>query len=544
MPTKATRASGILRGLIGLLLLTVTACKPAAVAQEDGGPEVSKPGQAEKSAPRVAANSDPAADPDVLADRWSAIVQQGQKIGFGRETVRRDQGQGGGPTTIRTTSIQQFQIKRLEQTITMRVENIFLETEEGHLLEYASKMSQGRVATLFRGKRLSTEGESAQFEITTTQAGRETGAAEKFTWDANLGGMHAQRLALEDPPIAASQQRERLVLVPLVNRPGMMAFAATKPESVEMIGGTKVSLLRVEHEVAIEGQAPAPTTMWVDDHGVVVKMALPEQDFEILSCDKQLAMSPNQAVTFDLATETVVPVPGDIGPLQTARKATYHLRHARGNLAEMLSSRTNQTLAPAGEREAKLTVYRIDPKAAVPTGIDVDDAPSPADRQPSSLVQSDDEVVLKLAAGIPDKETPLQTALAAEKLVHETVTEKNFSQGFATAADVARAREGDCTEHSVLLMALLRAKGIPARAALGLVYFEGEQARGFAYHMWTEAWIDDRWIPLDATRPPGPIGVDYIKVTESSLEGSAAFSAFFPVSRVIGQIEILGVEFP
>src|SRR5690606_16284014 len=103
---------------------------------------------------------------------------------------------------------------------------------------------------------------------------------------------------------------------------------------------------------------------------------------------------------------------------------------------------TNQTLASAGEREVKLTVYRIDPKTAIPSGIDVDDAPGPADRQPSSLVQSNDEEVLKLAAAIPDKETNLPTALAAEKLVHETVTEKNFSQGFASAADVARMREG------------------------------------------------------------------------------------------------------
>lgn len=544
MPTNATRAGAILKGLIGLLFLAVTACRPAAVAQEDNGPAAPKPAETEKSPPRVTAKSEADADPAILADRWSAIVQQGQKIGFGRETVRRDEGKAGGPTTIRTTSIQQFQIKRLEQTITMRVENIFLETEEGHLLEYASKMSQGRVATLFRGKRLATEGESARFEITTTQAGQQTGAPEKFTWDANLGGLHAQRLALEDPPIAAGQKRERLVLVPLVNRPAVMHFTATKPESVEMIGGTEVSLLRVEHEVAIDGQAPAPTTMWVDDHGVVVKMSLPEQDFEILSCDKELAMSPNQAVTFDLATETVVPVPGDITPLRTAPKAVYHLRHARGNLAEMLSGKTNQTLEATGQREVKLTVFRIDPRAVLPSGINRDDAPSAADREPSSLVQSDDEEVLKLAATIPDQEGALQTAFAAEKLVHETVTEKNFSQGFASAADVARMREGDCTEHSVLLMALLRAKGIPARAALGLVYHEGAQAKGFAYHMWTEAWIDDRWVPLDATRPPGPIGVDYLKVTQSSLQGSAAFSAFFPVSRVIGQIEILGVEFP
>ena len=40
-------------------------------------------------------------------------------------------------------------------------------------------------------------------------------------------------------------------------------------------------------------------------------------------------------------------------------------------------------------------------------------------------------------------------------------TEKDLSVGFATAADVARTAQGDCTEHAVLLAALLRASDIP-----------------------------------------------------------------------------------
>ena len=63
--------------------------------------------------------------------------------------------------------------------------------------------------------------------------------------------------------------------------------------------------------------------------------------------------------------------------------------------------------------------------------------------------------------------------------------------------EVARSLEGDCTEHAVLLAALCRARKIPARVAFGLVYYPPQ--KGFAYHMWNEVWIADRWIPLDAT---------------------------------------------
>ena len=92
---------------------------------------------------------------------------------------------------------------------------------------------------------------------------------------------------------------------------------------------------------------------------------------------------------------------------------------------------------------------------------------------------------------------------------------KNFSQAFATAAEVARSLEGDCTEHAVLLAALCRARKIPARVAFGLVYYPPQ--KGFAYHMWNEVWIADRWVPLDATLGLGGIGADHIKLGDSNL---------------------------
>ncbi|NBU87363.1 MAG: transglutaminase domain-containing protein, partial [Verrucomicrobia bacterium] len=65
---------------------------------------------------------------------------------------------------------------------------------------------------------------------------------------------------------------------------------------------------------------------------------------------------------------------------------------------------------------------------------------------------------------------------------------KNYGVGFATASEVARNKEGDCTEHSMLLAALGRALGIPTRVATGLVYadeFEGEKDV-LVYHMWNQ----------------------------------------------------------
>jgi transglutaminase-like putative cysteine protease len=141
-----------------------------------------------------------------------------------------------------------------------------------------------------------------------------------------------------------------------------------------------------------------------------------------------------------------------------------------------------------------------------------------------------------------DEADQWKVACALERLVRDTVDAPEQSPAVATAADVAQSHTGDCTEHAVLLAALCRARGIPARVAIGLVYYE--RSRGFAYHMWTEAWIADRWIPLDGTLGRGGIGAAHLKITHSNLDSSDSLSAFLPVFKLLGQLqlELLSVD--
>ena len=94
-----------------------------------------------------------------------------------------------------------------------------------------------------------------------------------------------------------------------------------------------------------------------------------------------------------------------------------------------------------------------------------------------------------------------ERAEAIRRLVNRHLEEKNLDSILATADEAAKARAGDCTEHAVLLTALLRADGIPSRTATGVLYvdaFAGKQHL-FAYHMWSQAFLDGRWVDLDAT---------------------------------------------
>ena len=90
----------------------------------------------------------------------------------------------------------------------------------------------------------------------------------------------------------------------------------------------------------------------------------------------------------------------------------------------------------------------------------------------------------------------------------------------------------------MLLAAMLRAKNIPSRIAVGLVYVES--AESFGGHMWTEAYLNGAWIPLDATLGRGGIGAAHIKLAESSLADDAPVmvTAFMPMMEVLGKVKI------
>ena len=119
------------------------------------------------------------------------------------------------------------------------------------------------------------------------------------------------------------------------------------------------------------------------------------------------------------------------------------------------------------------------------------------------------------------------TADALTQFATAYIARKSMRRGFDLASQVARSREGDCTEHAVFLAALLRHAKLPARVMLGLVVvvFEGRpQAFG---HAWTEVWQGGKWTVADAaiSREFGPV---YLPTEEVVDEGPGFAVALVP----------------
>jgi hypothetical protein len=77
---------------------------------------------------------------------------------------------------------------------------------------------------------------------------------------------------------------------------------------------------------------------------------------------------------------------------------------------------------------------------------------------------------------------------------------KDYGFNADRATDVLRQMRGDCTEHSLLTVALLRALGIPARRVDGVVYNQsGDGVAALYWHEWVEVWVGSTWTQLDPT---------------------------------------------
>lgn len=134
--------------------------------------------------------------------------------------------------------------------------------------------------------------------------------------------------------------------------------------------------------------------------------------------------------------------------------------------------------------------------------------------QPTPWLQSDHPRLRAIAAPIARQNLPdsRKIELLVQR-VRERLPRIDFT-GHFSALDALDRGAGDCTESAVLLAALARAAGIPARVANGLVYSR-ELYHGvgnvFMPHSWVIAFVDGEWRSFDAAL--GDFDASHIAVT-------------------------------
>ena len=470
-----------------------------------------------------------------ITETWDVVYVKNSRIGYFHSKKSDVKLKDSDELFVHTEVEQNMTIKRFGQKTSQSILLSSVETKAGKIIEYTTEYKAGPQAITATG-----EYDGGQMVVTTKSLGKNEKSF--IPWEEDAGGFFAIEQSLERQSLKPGEKRTVRALQPILNQVADVQLQAADYEETKMLAGSQ-RLLKVDVTTKISGQE-IEQTLWIDDSGEALKSDMPSLGFVTYRTTKDIALQKVDKIDFDLGEMSVVRVRGRLDKPHETQRITYRAHLKDGKIAGVFPDCGSQSVRTIDHHTAEIVVHSIRPDK--PKTMKVKDAaPTDDELKPNSLIQSDNELIVKMASDVAAKETDQwAVACALESYVRTKIKNVNFSQAFATAAEVAQTLEGDCTEHAVLLAALCRVRKIPSRVAMGLVYFPSSPSDGFAYHMWTEVWMKDRWVPLDATLDKGGIGAAHIKLADSNLKGASAYSAFLPVIEVIGQLEleILEVE--
>lgn len=462
-------------------------------------------------------------------ETWEAYFLQGARAGYAHTTRRP--AKHGRHDVVEIEVTNDLTIRRFGEVSHQHVAVSSVETTAGRLLELRSETKVGPQSIVVTAR---VDGDRLVV-VSGDGAGR---PAHAHPWSNDVGGLTAIEDSLTAKPMQPGERRSIRLVMPLLNDVLIVEnrLRALDYEATPLLHG-EYELLRIESQVVMPGGQTIDSLLWTDRAGETLKTSMTALGMDTYRTTKEVALEEATTALFDLGFETIVKLARPLVRPHHTSEVRYRVRLKHADPAAVFVTGATQQIRSLDAHTAEVIVRALTVDDTRPPFEQGSKAPTEADRAPNDFVQSDDRQVQRLAhEATGDEQDPTRIALALERFVHERIEQKNFGQAFATAAEVAKSLEGDCTEHAVLLAALARARGIPARVAVGLVYIESQQ--GFGYHMWNELYLNGRWVPLDATLGRGRVGGAHLKLADSNLAEGGAVSSFLPVVNVIGQLEI------
>lgn len=471
-------------------------------------------------------------------DRWYVLQMGDEHAGYAHSTERHKDGR------IVTETDTKLTVRRGDQAIAIEHTMWFVETEDGKPVEASSTLKPGAVAIVQHAKFTDTG-----IELTTGQGQGARTTTQPLLGPGFLPPAAAQRIIEKAIAEGKKELSVGLIDVSMGVTPLTMSMKVVGEENVEVFGKIVPAVV---WEASASNMPGMTVREYVDAHGRAVKSTvqfMPGMDITMIEADEQLAKAKVDPPR--IMAQTLIRPDKPIHNPRETRSAIFRITVNGNDNTSFTLPRTGYQRVVWDDKTTAAVVLDLDQPVNV-----IDDLPTDADLEASDMLNHEDQAVRGLLAralqGV-DKDAP--DHVVASKLrayVHEYIDEKDLSVGLAKADEVARTAQGDCTEHGVLLAALLRAKGIPSRTVTGVIYvdhFLGQEGV-FGYHMWTQAWLTDaedggaggRWVDLDAVLDGHDFDAAHIALTVSSMQDGQMINDMIEMLPTFGRLNIQVIQ--
>lgn len=465
-------------------------------------------------------------------ERWESAYLGGVRSGhvrtFATEVISE------GERHFATTVEMRLQIKRFSDLVHLGMDTGTIETPAGYVTGVFMRQYLGKTQKLeIRGQ---VDGDKLNLTLNKDQP------LKPAPWNDKVLGIYGQHRLFQERKVQPGDHFGYYGFEPAINLIVTTRVEIKDYEEVELFNsGQRKRLLRAEiRGDKVQTYQPPLLVSWLDENREVVRSEteIPGLGKIVLyRTTREQALAPIGGGGKAAEVNQYVALRQRLLRPHETTQARYRIKiqgeqDIAGSFAEDLRQHVLSTSGNTFEIEV-----RKGPSAAA-------EQPGPESLANSYFIASADAKVKEHARNAVGGEIdPMQKALRIERWVNQRMTPKPY-EALATADHVARHLEGDCTEYAMLMAAMCRAEGVPARTAIGLVYGENSGAPVFAFHMWTEVWVRGQWYPFDATLGRGSIGAAHLKITDQSWQDERSMAPLLPVLRVLGrlQIEILGAQ--
>ena len=525
----------LLRICFFLVVISVVGCrkKPATEQQQSvQKTEVSNQDGLEKSAAEKQLSQESITTIDMAETQeeeieYFALFMEGKKVGYAIQSrdIEDDE--------VTTSVDLKITLSRAGVSVSVQTGAKTFETVEGKPLGFEVEQTLGMMAT----KTTATIDEQGKVKVKTGQQEME------FDWPEGALMSEGMRLQLLEQGLAEGTTYSVKLFDPSMMQVVNVEVKVGSKQNVDLLGRV-VALTEVQSTVSSEQIGAMVSTEYYDDEFRLQKSIMPVMGMTIeqVACTKEFALG--EIDVLEVVDKMFMTSPQPLGDVGSARSITYHLSPTQESADLKIPSGDNQKVQRLSNGKIVLTVEPVVAPKGVSFPYNGNDPEVLEALKPSRYVESDRKIIVDLAKRAVGRTSDAAEAVRKiEVFVADYVSDKSLSVGYASAAEVAESKQGDCSEHAVLTAALCRAVGIPAQVVTGLAYVEEWRTvqNGFGGHAWTRAYIGDKWIGLDAAfRGAGLGGYDAGHITLAA--GSGNPEDFINLVNTMGQFEIERVE--
>ena len=469
-------------------------------------------------------------------EEWYSVRLQDAKCGYMHSRLQRVGDE------VHTQTRMSLEIARDQARVKIAMTQQYRETMDGEPLAFRYKMSLGEMPVTFEGTI-----KDGKVKLVSEQAGAKRESVYDF--DSEVKFAWGQLLEQRKRGLKPGTQFTVKTYEPSMRVDGALSMTVEVhgKEKVDVLGKMR-TLTRVTSTMDMGG-TPIATESWVDDDAtpIVSQVNMGIMQVRMYRTTREEALEGGQAP--ELFINTFINVARKVPP--SARSVTYRLRIPSDGKTRLpqIPDTAMQTFKRITDYEGELTVRRLDwgslRKITRPSSID---EKLKIFTIASTTVDIDDRRIKRLARrATKSAKTPAQKADALRKFVTDYVSDKSLDVGFATASEVARNKSGDCTEHGVLLAALARAAGLPARGVSGIVQVPSgplgaDNLKAFGFHMWTQVNIDGQWVDIDAALRQTDCDPTHIALALMPLNDEGMMDSLMAIFPLLGTLELDIVE--